>query len=393
MGEIVMQPPSLTIGVEEEYQIIDPQTRKLTSYITQFMESERGAVEIVKGQLKAGELKPELHASMVELGTPVCHTVQELSEALTIQRQHICAIAEERGLRIAAASTHPFSHWLGQDITPFERYTTVVDHMQMLARRMLIFGMHVHIGVEDRDFAIDCMNVVRYMLPHVLALTTSSPFWASEVTGMKSYRSLMFEDFPRTGLPEYFQSWASFERFVQRLVNTGCIPDGSKIWWDVRPHYAFPTLEFRVCDICTRLDEAIAVAALLQAIVAWLWELRKRNMTFRVYRREFIAENKWRALRYGLDGSLIDFGREEEVPTKQLVRELLLLVDEQINELGSRQEIEIIYRILEHGTSADRQLLVYQNHGGPENHQKAMEAVVDHLVQETMVNRGIDFDI
>jgi carboxylate-amine ligase len=243
--------------------------------------------------------------------------------------------------------------------------------------------MHVHVGVENRDFAIDCMNTVRYTLPHILALTTSSPFWSGRHTGLKSYRSIVFEDLPRTGLPETFSSWAAFERFVQRLVNTGCIADGSKIWWDVRPHYAFPTLEFRVPDICTRAEEAVAVAALLQAIVAWMWDLRKHNMTFRTYRRDLIAENKWRALRDGLDGQMIDFGKEEEAPTRQLVRELLLLVDEQIDELGSRDEVEVIYRILENGTSADRQVRVYQAHGGDANREEALRAVVDHLVRET----------
>ncbi len=379
----MIKPPSLTIGVEEEYQIIDPRTRELKSYITQFMESKGGALEIKKGELKLGAVKPELHASMVELGTPVCRTAAELMEALVEQRSTISTIAAERGLQIAAASTHPFSHWLGQEITPFERYEKTVEDMQMVAQRMLIFGMHVHIGVEDRDLAIDCMNTVRYMLPHILALTTSSPFWAGRCTGFKSYRSVVFEDMPRTGIPESFSSWAAFERFIQTLINAGSIVDGSKVWWDVRPHYAFPTVEFRAPDICTRVDEAVAIAALLQAIVAWLWELRKRNMTFRSYRRDLIEENKWRALRYGLDGKMIDFGKEEEVPTKQLVRELLLLVDEQIDKLGSRQEVEPIYRILEHGTSADRQLRVYRDHGGDANSQEALRAVVDHLVAET----------
>jgi carboxylate-amine ligase len=378
-----MKAPSLTIGVEEEYQIIDPDTRELRSYITQFLESKEGAVEVKKGELKAGALKPELHASMVELGTPVCHTAHELRDALVAQRSYILEVAHQRGLQIAAASSHPFSHWLGQEITPFDRYHTVLQDMQMLAQRMLIFGMHVHIGVEDRDLAIDFMNTVRYMLPHILTLTTSSPFWSGRNTGLKSYRSVVFADFPRTGLPETFPSWAAFERFVQRLVNTGCIPDGSKIWWDVRPHYSFPTLEFRAPDICTRVDEAVAIASLLQAIVAWLWELRKRNMTFRTYRRDFIEENKWRALRFGLDGKLIDFGKEEEVSSRQLVRELLQLVDEQVDELDCREEVEVIYRILEHGTSADRQLRVYQQHGGDANRAEALRAVVDHLVQET----------
>ena len=378
----MMTPPSLTIGIEEEYQIIDPETRELKSFITQFMESKEGAVEVQKGELKAG-VKPELHASMVELGTPVCHSVAELRTALFAQRAAIFELAAQRGLQIAAASTHPFSHWLGQEISPYERYTKTVEDHQVIAQRMLIFGMHVHVGVEDRDFAIDCMNTVRYTLPHILALTTSSPFWSGRHTGLKSYRSIVFEDLPRTGLPETFSSWAAFDRFVQRLVNTGCIADGSKIWWDVRPHYSFPTLEFRVPDICTRAEEAVAVAALLQAIVAWMWNLRKRNMTFRTYRRDLVAENKWRALRDGLDGKMIDFGKEAEVATRQLVRELLLLVDEQIDELGSRDEVEVIYRILEEGTSADRQVRVYQQHGGDANREEALRAVVDHLVRET----------
>lgn len=378
----MMTSPSLTVGIEEEYQIIDPDTRELKSFITQFMESKEGAVEVKKGELKAG-VKPELHASMVELGTPVCANVAELKSALFAQRSSIFELAAQRGLQIAAASTHPFSHWLGQEISPYERYAKTVEDHQMIAQRMLIFGMHVHVGVEDRDFAIDCMDTVRYMLPHILALTTSSPFWAGRHTGLKSYRSVVFEDLPRTGLPESFSSWAQFDRFVQRLVNTGCIADGSKIWWDVRPHYSFPTLEFRVPDICTRAEEAVAVAALLQAIVAWLWELRRRNMTFRSYRRDLVAENKRRALRNGLDGLMIDFGKEAEVPTRQLVRELLLLVDEQIDELGSRDEVEVIYRILEDGTSADRQVKVYQEHGGDANRVEALRAVVDHLVQET----------
>ena len=379
----MMKSPSLTVGIEEEYQIIDPETRELKSFITQFMELKEGAMEVKKGELKTGEVKAELHASMVELGTPVCQTVQELKQALYAQRAQILELAAQRGLQIAAASTHPFSHWLGQEISPYDRYLKTVEDHQMIAQRMLIFGMHVHVGVEDRDLAIDVMNTVRYTLPHILALTTSSPFWAGRNTGMKSYRSIVFEDLPRTGIPETFPSWAAFDRFVQRLVNTGTIVDGSKIWWDVRPHYAFPTVEFRVPDICTRAEDAVAVAALLQAVVAWLWDLRKRNMTFRLYRRDLIEENKWRALRDGLDGKLIDFGKEEEVSTRQLVRELLLLVDEQVEELGSRDEIEVIYRILENGTSADRQLRVYQEHGGDANQQEALIAVVDHLVKET----------
>ena len=367
--------PSLTIGVEEEYQIIDPSSGDLKAAITELME-QTGAQNVEKGVLKEHGIKPEMHQSMVELGTPICQNVTQLADELRSQRASIISLAAEHNLAIVAAATHPFSHWAQQEITPFDRYKGVVQDMQILAQRLLIFGMHVHIGIEDRDFAIDCMNVVRYMLPHVLALSTSSPFWLGQNTGFKSYRSIVFEDFPRSGVPERFESWGAFQRFIDLLINTGCIPNGSKIWWDVRPHYSFPTIEFRVCDMVTRVDEAIAIAALFQAMVAWLWELRRRNITFRIYRRDFIEENKRRAVQHGIDGKLIDFGKNVEVPTRQLVREILRLVDEQVEELGSREAIEPIYRILEHGTSADRQLRVFEK-----THD--IRAVVDHLIMET----------
>lgn len=364
--------PSLTLGVEEEYQIIDPETRELTSYITHFLD---------EGVMVERELKAELMQSQVELGTSVCRTVGELYEELARQRGTICHLAEGRNLKIVSAGTHPFSHWLKQEVTPKERYFGLLSEMQILAQRLLIFGMHVHIGIEDRDFAIDCMNVMRYMVPHIAALASSSPFWNGRDTGLKSYRTVLFSDLPRTGLPDYFPDWASFERFITSLVNTGCIADGSKIWWDVRPHWKFPTLEFRMCDGCTTIDEAVAIAALLQAVVAWLWDLRQRNMTFRTYRRDLIEENRWRAVRYGLDGKLIDWGKEQEVPARWLIRELLRLIDPYVEQLGSRKHIEHIYTILEQGASADRQLRVFRESGGD------VKAVVDHLIAET--SRGI----
>lgn len=374
----MLKRPSLTIGVEEEYQIIDPATRELKAAITELME-DTGTQNVEKGILKEHAIKPEMHQSMVELGTPVCDNVARLQDELIKQRQMIVKLAEDHGLAIVAAATHPFSHWSQQEITPFDRYKGVVQDMQILAQRLLIFGMHVHIGIEDRDFAIDCMNVIRYLLPHVLALSTSSPFWQGSNTGFKSYRSIVFEDFPRSGVPERFDSWGDFQRFIETLINTGCIPNGSKIWWDVRPHYSFPTIEFRVCDMVTRVDEAIALAALFQAMVAWLWELRRQNITFRVYRRDYIQENKFRAVQHGIDGKLIDFGKGVELPARTLVRELLRLVDDQIEELGTREAIDPIYRILEHGTSADRQLRVYQQTGD-------IKAVVDHLIRETRMD-------
>jgi carboxylate-amine ligase len=367
--------PSLSLGIEEEYQIIDPETREMRSFITQFIDD--GKVVMVER-----ELKPELHQSMVELGTPVCETIPQLHEELVKQRSWLIKLAEKKDFRVAAAATHPFSSYLDQPVTPLPRYQGVLEEMQMLAQRLLIFGMHVHVGIEDRAFAIDTMNVVRYMLPHILALSTSSPFWNGRKTGLKSYRSVVFEDFPRSGTAEICRTEADWDNMIGTLTRTGCIPDGSKIWWDCRPHHKYPTLEFRVCDICTRVEEAIAIAALFQAIVLWLWKLRRGNLTFRVYRRELIEENRWRASRYGLDGKMIDFGKSIELPTRQLIRELLELVGEEIDEMGTREYITPIETMLVHGTSADRQLRVFDNTDGD------LRAVVDHLVAET--KSGLD---
>lgn len=362
--------PSLTIGIEEEYQIIDPATRELRSFITQFIEGDH--VVMVERNLM-----PELHQSMVELGTPICHNLEQAHEELAKQRRFIVNLAAQKDLAVVAAATHPFSRWQDQAVTPLPRYRGVLEEMQLLAQRLLIFGMHVHIGIEDRAFVIDTMNVVRYMLPHILALSSSSPFWLGRKTGLKSYRSAVFEDFPRSGTPEICRTAADWDNLVGTLVRTGCIPDGSKIWWDCRPHHKYPTLEFRICDIVTKVDEAIAIAGIFQAIVLWLWKLRRKNITFRVYRKELIDENRWRAARYGLDGKMIDFGKSEELPTRALVRELLDLVGEEIEELGIRKQIKVIEDVLMHGTSADRQLRVYDANDGD------IKSVVDHLIAET----------
>lgn len=367
--------PSLTIGIEEEYQIIDPESRELRSFITQFIDN--GRIIMVER-----EIKPELHQSMVELGTPVCTTVAEAQDELIKQRSFISRLAREKGLEIVASATHPFSRWIDQPVTPFPRYLGVLEEMQVLAQRLLIFGMHIHIGIEDRAFAVDTMNVVRYMLPHILALSTSSPFWLGRRTGLKSYRSVIFQDFPRSGIPDICRSEADYDSIVRTLVNTGCIPDASKIWWDVRPHHKYPTLEFRICDICTRIDEAIAIVAIFQALVLWLWKLRRSNVTFRVYRRDLIEENRWRASRYGLDGKMIDFGKGAEASTRALIRELLELVAEELDELGTAAYIQPIESMLLHGTSADRQLRIFDSTDGD------LKAVVDHLIEETKL--GLD---
>jgi carboxylate-amine ligase len=286
-------------------------------------------------------------------------------------------LAARNGLKIAAAGTHPFSSWLTQEITPLERYMGVRQDLADLAQRLLIFGTHVHIGIEDRDFLIDAMNVARYFVPHVLTLSTSSPYWMGRITGLKSYRSVIFRNFPRTGVPPLLRSWSEFSSLLDTLVRTHSVPDGSKIWWDVRPNHSYPTLEFRVCDVCTRVDEAVAIAAILQAIVAKLWKLRQDNMTFRVYPNELIEENKWRAVRYGLDGKLLDLGREEEFPARHLIKELISwFIDDVLDELGSRREVEYAFKILEGGTSADRQIATYKRTGD-------FKAVVDQLIEET----------
>ena len=363
-----MKAPSLTLGIEEEYQIIDPETRELRSYITEILSGDHLVLE---------EVKPELHQSMVEIGTKVCSTPAEVRAELVRLRRHVMELAAKTGLAIVAAGTHPFSSWLTQEITPLERYMGVRQDLADLAQQLLIFGTHVHIGIEDRDFLIDAMNVARYFVPHVLTLSTSSPFWMGRETGLKSYRSIIFRNFPRTGIPPVLESGTAYAALVDTLVRTGCIPNASKIWWDVRPNHSYPTLEFRVCDVCTRVDEAVCVAAILQAIVAKLWKLRRDNMTFRVYPTSLIEENKWRAVRYGLDGRLVDLGKDQEQPARALVRELLeWFVDDVLDELGSRKEVEYAFTILDQGTSADRQIARFRETGD-------LKAVVDSLVSET----------
>lgn len=363
-----METPSLSIGIEEEYQIIDPVSRELRSYITEILD---------EGDVILREVKPELHQSIVEIGTTVCRTPAEAGIELVRLRRLVMDLAARKGLVIAAAGTHPFSSWIDQEITPLERYLGVRQDMQDLAQQLLIFGTHVHIGVEDREFRVDAMNVVRYFLPHLLCLFSSSPFWVGRHTGLKSYRSVVFQNFPRTGIPRALRSWSEFEELQRTLVNTRCIPDGSKIYWDVRPHHLYPTLEFRFADVCTRVREAVSLAAILQAIILKLYRLRRDNITFRVYPAELIEENKWRAVRYGLDGMLIDFGREAELPARELIRELLdWFIGDVVDELGSRAEVEYAYRVLDEGSSADRQIATFHETGD-------LRSVVDRLVAET----------
>ena len=358
-----------TLGIEEEFQIIDPETRDLRSHITEMID---------EGRMMLGEqVKPEMHQSMIEIGTGICNNIQEARADLIKLRRAVSSLAGSKGLRIAAASTHPFSSWKDQKITPDQHYAALIDEMQMLAESLLIFGMHVHVGIDDREAQIHLMNAARYFLPHLLALSTSSPFWMGRKTGLKSYRSEIFKKFPRTDIPDYFSSYSEFENYVNLLLKTGCIDKPKKIWWDVRPHPTFPTLEFRVCDIPSKVDEVIAIAALIQAIIAKLSKLYRQNMGFRLYRRALIQENKWRAVRWGLDGNLIDFGKQTEVPVRNLILELLEFVDDVVDELGSRKELQYIHTIMMNGTSADRQLRTFEQTGD-------LKAVVDQLISETM---------
>src|SRR5437762_2833695 len=367
-----------TLGIEEEFQIVDPQTRELRSHVSEILD---------EGKLLLGEkIKPEMIQSMIEVGTGVCANIQEARTDITTLRCIISSLAQKKGMAIVAASTHPFSKWSEQEIYDGDRYKLLVDELQMVARSLLIFGVHVHVGVPDLERRIHIMNAARYFLPHVLALTTSSPFWLGHNTGLKSYRSEIFKKFPRTDIPDHFESYSGFERYVALLVKTGCINDGKKIWWDCRPHPFFPTLEFRICDIPTRVDDTIAIAGLFQAIVAKLTRLLEKNLGFRLYHRRLIQENKWRAVRYGLDGKMIDFGKQKEVPTKDLIRELLDFVDDVLDDLGSRKEVEHIHTILDRGTSADEQLRVYQE-------TNDLKAVVDRLMELTLENVPRDVNL
>lgn len=360
---------AFTIGIEEEYQVIDPQTRELCSYITQILDEGK--------QILREQIKPELHQSIIEVGTEPCRTISDARREVVHLRGTIAGLAAKQGLRIAAAGSHPISSWLQQEITPFERYKGVIEEMQDVARQLLIFGMHCHVGMPNREVAIELMNVARYVLPHLLALSTSSPFWMGRNTGFKSYRSVVFSGFPRTGIPPSFTSAAEFENYVNLLISTGSIDNGKKLWWDMRPHPFFNTLEFRICDIATKVEECLALAAMMQAIIVKFYTLFENNMTFRVYRRALIMENKWRAQRWGLASKLIDFGKRSEVEAVALVHEMVELVDDVVDMLGSRKEVEYLLHIAEHGTSADRQLRVYEETG-------SLEAVVDHLMAETM---------
>ncbi len=369
--------PAFTIGIEEEFQVIDPHTRELRSHMHQIVE---GGKVVLKEQVKA-----EMHQSVVEVGTNICKDVKEARKEVTYLRQMVAKLAHKQGLVIAAAGTHPFSRWQDQLITDHPRYEEIIREMQDAARSNLIFGLHVHVGIEDRETGIRLMNQARYFLPHIFALSTNSPFWEGRNTGFKSFRTKVFDKFPRTGIPDEFFSATQYDDYIKLLIKTKCIDNAKKVWWDIRLHPFFNTIEFRICDIPMRIEETITLAAIMQAIIAKLYWLMQYNLSFRTYSRALINENKWRAARYGIENKLIDFGKEKEVETTQLIEELVEFIDDLVDDLGSRKEVNHVFDMIKKGTGADRQLDVYAKTGD-------LKKVVDYIINETNIGISVKKD-
>ncbi len=369
--------PEFTVGIEEEYLLVDRKTRDLVS------EPPATLMSACESRLK-GQVSPEFLRSQIEVGTRVCTSIAEARGDLARLRGTVAEVAGEHGMAPVAASTHPFAQWGVQKHTDKERYNVLARDLQAVARRLMICGMHVHVGVSDTELRIDLMNQIVYFLPHLLALSTSSPFWGGEDTGLMSYRISVWDELPRTGLPERFESWGEYQRHVDILVKSGIIEDGTKIWWDVRPSARFPTLEMRITDVCTRLDDAVAIAALYMCILRMLYRLRRNNQRWRIYMRMLVNENRWRAQRYGIDEGLVDFGIGRIVPYADLLDELLGFVAEDAAALSCQAEVAGTRAILARGTSAHNQRRVYSQAiaKGAAPHE-ALAAVVDWLIAET----------
>lgn len=357
-----------TLGVEEEYQIIDAKSRDLVSHVSKIIEDGKATLQ--------EHLKHEMHESVIEMETGICDNIQEVRDELYSLRSRLIKVAHKNHLCVSGGGTHPFSHWKDNQITPKERYDKLIVDMGDVARSNLIFGLHVHVGIPDREEGVRIQNVMRYFLPHIYALSTNSPFWLGRNTGFKSYRQEVFVKFPRTGIPSYFASAADFDAYVNLMIKTGTIDNAKKIWWDLRVHPFYPTIEFRICDMPLRVDETVCLAAIMQALVAKIYKMHQQNITFRSYRRLLLNENKWRASKDGINADLIDFGKEESVPYVDLLKELLEFIDDVVDELGSRKEVEYVWEIMKMGTGADRQLKVYEQTGD-------LKKVVDYMISET----------
>ncbi|MDF2766897.1 MAG: carboxylate-amine ligase [Rhodospirillales bacterium] len=371
-------PPSFSLGIEEEYLLVDRQTRDLVP------DPPEAMLEECHKRLE-GRVSPEFLRCQIEVGTRVCSGLAEARADLAHMRATVAEVAGDHGLAPIAAATHPFASWTAQKPTERERYLTLARDMQAPARRLIICGLHVHVGLEDPQLRIDLLGQVAYFLPHLLALSTSSPFWRGNDTGLKSYRVAVFNEMPRTGLPESFDSYAEYERHLSVLVNAGLIEDGTKLWWDCRPSARFPTLELRIPDICTRLDDGIAIAALYRCLLRMLWRLRISNQRWRRYSHMLINENRWRAQRYGLDEGLVDFGKGEVVPVADLLEEIIALTREDAEALGCVAEVDRARDIVRRGTSAHRQLAIYGAavEAGA-TREEALRRVVDWLMEETV---------
>lgn len=373
-----MNDPKFTLGIEEEYLLIDPETRNLIAEAPPTMMSECEA-------LLEGQVTPEFLQCQIEIGTRVCDTLNDARDDLSRLRRTVSRVARNHGLEIIAASTHPFAVWGEQKRTEKERYDVIAKDLQEVVRRLMISGMHIHVGIEDEDLRVDLMGQIAYVLPHLLALSTSSPFWQGHQTGLKSYRIAVWNELPRTGLPEQFESFAEFQRHVDVMVQAGLIEDGTKLWWDIRPSVRFPTTEVRICDICTRLDDTICIAALYRCWLRMLYRLRRNNQRWRKYSNMLVNENRWRAQRYGVDQGLVDFGRGELVPYPELLEEMLVLIREDAQYFDCVAEVEHARAILDRGTSAHWQVKTYEDAlSKGASQDEALKAVVDMLVKETM---------
>jgi carboxylate-amine ligase len=364
--------PSLNIGIEEEYQIIDPSSRELLGYVTQSMAHDQ---LVVRERTPDTDLAQQFGGAVIETGTPVCADIKEARSQLLRMRESILEVAHAGNCRVAASGTHPFSRWDGREVLP--GYRAILEDAQIIARRLLGFGLRVHIGIEDRELAVDVMNTMRYLLPHILCLSTSSPFWAGRNTGLKSYRSVLLDALPRTGIPGQFSSYQEYRSYIDTLIRTNCIPDARQVRYDIMPHYSFPTLVIRICDMVPSVRDTLAITALIQAVAAWMVDLRQRNMSFRLYERLLIAENKWRAVRYGLEGKLLDFGIQTALPAPELIRELLGRVEPYAPKLNIEDELAHVYTLLARGSSAEQQLRVWREH------EQDLVPVVDFITAET----------
>jgi carboxylate-amine ligase len=377
-----MKEPSLTLGVEEEYLVVEPETGELVESLPESMLAECEA--LAGGQ----QVTPEYLRSQIEIGTRVCRNIAEVRESLGVLRRAVIDVAARHGLAPIAVSTHPFAHWQAQKHTARSRYDALSQEFQATANRLLICGMHVHVGIDEDELRIDLMNQASYFLPHLLALSTSSPFWEGMDTGLKSYRVTVFDTLPRTGLPERFASFSEFQRLVGVMTQAGLIADSTHIWWDIRPSGRYQTLETRIMDVCTDVEDAVCIAALVQCIMRMLWRLRAGNRRWRSYEPMLIHENRWRAMRYSFDKGLIDLGRGNVIPCAQLYEELIELIREDAEALDCVAEVEHVRRILARGTSAHRQLEIRRRLlGEGKSVEEAERAVIAHLIEETA--RGI----